>query len=415
MADKALDLDLRIEATRARLSAYLGLPPEELNIVAVSSTEAWYARRAGDRERLVASGLPALENEIWTTLVAQAGLRRLRAAVGTLTRLTGDASAPIASELAALVGPDELAKVLAELDANERAALAVGDDLADRGQLERDFAARVSGVEQGFCDRVDLALRDIRAALAEDAEPMTPEALAKLARTAADAGPKAFAALRHGAVAVANDWERRTAQPLRVLVLNPQDGLALPGPPGSVRQPIEFTPAVTGGAQGAVALSATLAPVGGLIGTLFAGLGAVVGAAIGGLIGQVVGFFGGFIEQVRRTNAKARVRLLRRYADQLLACLTDYRSDTLARIEDTQQEILQHLKLQMRTLNRAQLSTIGQARLRVQESARAGADRKAARAIELQRQRDVVAGHAARLYEVGQQLSTVEAGIRSHA
>jgi hypothetical protein len=415
MADKCLDLDLRLEATRARLSSYLDLPPEEINIVPVSSTEAWYAMRAGDQERLAASGLPALENEIWTTLIAQAGARRLRAAVGTLMRLTEDASAPIASELAALGGPVQLAKVLAELDANEQAALAIGNDLADHGRLERDFASRVSGVEQGFSDRVDQVLLEIRQASAEDAEPITPEALAGLARAAADAGTKAFAALRRSAVAVANDWERRTAQPLRVLDLSPHDGLELPGPPESVRQRVKFTPAVTDGAQGAVALSAPLATIGGLIGSMVTGLGTAVGATIGGLIGQVVGFFGGVIDHVRRTNARARARLLRGYADQLVASLKDYRSDTVARIEDTQQDILQHLKVQMRTLNRAQLSTIGQARLRVQQAAHADADRKAARATELQRQRDVVGGYAARLHDVGQQLSTVEASIRSHA
>lgn len=411
MADQRADIDLRVEAARARLSAYVDLPPEKLNIVPVSAFEAWHAREAGDARRLEASGLPALEREIFTTLVTQAAAHRLRAAVRTLTRLTEDASAPVASELAALAGPDELARVLAELDQNEARALEVGAELNDQGRLEREFASRVSGIERAFRDQVVEVLRKLRSALADEGEPMTKEAVAALAMKAAEASSTAFTALRESARALADEWERRTAQPLRVLDLGSHEELKLPDAPAVVRPRVEFTPAVTGGAQGAAALTAPLAALGGVVGSFFGGGGAVPGATVGGVIGQVVGFFGGLVDHIRQTNAKARARVLRGYMDQVIAVLTDYRGDTVVRFENTQQEILQHLKFQMRTLNRAQLSTIGEARLRVREAAQANEAVKAARGAELRAQRDVIAGYAARLHALHRELSAIEENL----
>jgi hypothetical protein len=411
MADQRADIDLRVEAARARLSAYVDVPPEKLNIVAVSAFEAWHAREAGDARRLEASGLPALEREIWTTLVTEAAAHRLRAAIRTLTRLTEDASAPVASELAALAGPDELARVLAELDQNEARALEVGAELKDQGRLEQEFASRVSGIERAFRDQVVEVLRRLRSALADEGEPMTIEAVTALAMKAAEASSTAFTALQESARALADEWERRTAQPLRVLGLGSHEELKLPDAPAVVRPRVEFTPAVTGGAQGAAALTAPLAALGGVVGSFFGGGGAVPGATVGGVIGQLVGFFGGLVDHIRQTNAKARARALREYMDQVIAALTDYRGDTVVRFEDTQQEILQHLKLQMRTLNRAQLSTIGEARLRVREAAQANEAVKAARGAELRAQRDVVAGYAARLHALRRELSAIEENL----
>jgi hypothetical protein len=412
MADQSLDIQERVEATRARLSSYLDVPPEALNILPVSAEEAWHARRTGDDRRLAASGLPALENQIWTTLVDQAAVRRLNAAVGTMTRLAQDATAPIASELAAMAGPEELAAVLDELDENERAALAVGEELGDQGGLEREFAAGVSEIEEAFRERMDGVLLRLREGLADGVEPMSVEAVTALATTAADAATKAFAALHATATATAGEWERRTAQPLRVLDLVPRDELALPRPPQYVRPPVEITPAVADGTRGSTAGGVSLSAFGGFLGALVPGLGAAVGLAVGGLVGHVVGFFSGFIGNVRRTNAKARARLMRSYADEVVTYLTDYRGDTLLRLEDTQQEILAHLKLQMRKLNKAQLTTIEQARTRVRETARASAEDRAARAVTLRAQQQVISGYAARLRDVEQQLREVEAALR---
>jgi hypothetical protein len=301
--------------------------------------------------------------------------------------------------------------VLAELDQNEARALEVGAELKDQGRLEQEFASRVSGIERAFRDQVVEVLRRLRSALADEGEPMTIEAVTALAMKAAEASSTAFTALQESARALADEWERRTAQPLRVLGLGSHEELKLPDAPAVVRPRVEFTPAVTGGAQGAAALTAPLAALGGVVGSFFGGGGAVPGATVGGVIGQLVGFFGGLVDHIRQTNAKARARALREYMDQVIAALTDYRGDTVVRFEDTQQEILQHLKLQMRTLNRAQLSTIGEARLRVREAAQANEAVKAARGAELRAQRDVVAGYAARLHALRRELSAIEENL----
>jgi hypothetical protein len=221
MADKVVDVAYRVDQARERLATYLGVPGDDLTVLPVSSTEAWAARLTGDEARLLASGLPELERRIWTTLLTQAVARRLRGAVNALLGRLAEASAPIASELTALGGKVNLGQVLAELDENERAAIAAGHDLADEGDFEKEFTVRVDGIEQRFLGRIDRVIAQIRAITADDATSPTVQQLAALARTAATASPQAFQELKKGVSAVAESWEARIKHPLRVLDLSP--------------------------------------------------------------------------------------------------------------------------------------------------------------------------------------------------
>ncbi len=411
MADKVIDVGERVDRARERLATYLNLPADELRVLPVSATEAWAARLAGDQSRLEASGLPELEHEVWTTLLTEAAARRLYAATDNLLERLTEASAPVAAELAALAGGDNLTAVLADLAEAERKAVAAGRDLADEGRFEQEFADRVAGIEKDFRDRLDEVVRQLETAT-EAAVPPTPEALAALARTAAAAAPQAFAALRQGIGGLAADWERRTQQRLRVLDLTPQDEFLVPAPPQRARERPEFTDAVTGGAKAAVAVGPTATALSTLFGTLIAGpIGAAAGAIVGS-VASIASFFGGVLDQFRRANARARTRQLHDYRDQLLASLNDHRGNTLSLLEETQQRLLRNLKLQLRTINRAQLETIDRARHRVQQSAQDSAERRAARAETLARQRDAIAGHAAHLHAAQRTLTAVRERVR---
>jgi hypothetical protein len=415
MADKVIDVADRVDRARERVATYLNVPPGDLIVLPVSSTEAWAARLAGDEARLAASGLPELEHRIWTTLLSQAVARRLRGAVDALLRRLAEASAPIASELTALAGPAELEQVLAELDEDERRAIDAGRKLADEGGFEQEFTDRVDGIEQVFRDRIDQVIQRIEAATAEDATPPTPQQLALLARAATAAGPQAFAALKVGVGGLAADWEGRIKSRLRVLDLSPQDGLRVPLPPRPVRERPDFSETVAGGAKAAGTTGTTVTAFTTAVGTL---IGGPTGAVFGALTGAVAGlasFFGGVLDQFRRANARAQARQLRDYREQVLASLRDHRGNTLSLLEETRQRLLQNLKLQLRTLNRSQLEAIDQARQRVQASARATAERKAARAEVLRGQGDLIAGHAAGLHAVVRTLAEVEARVRPGA
>ncbi len=412
MADKIIDVDDHVRRARERVATYLNVPPGDLTVLPVSSPEAWAGRLTGDDARLAASGLPTLEHRIWTTLLSQAITRRLRGAAGALLQRLAEASAPIASELTALAGPAELEQVLAELDEDERQAIAASRTLADEGTFQQEFTDRVDGIEQLFRDRIDQVIQRIEAATAEDAAPPSPQQLALLARAATAAGPQAFAALKVGVSGLAAEWQTRIRTRLRVLDLSPQDGLQIPLPPQPIRERPDFSETVTSGAVAAGTTSTAVAPLTTAIGTL---IGGPTGAVFGALTGAVAGlasFFGGVIEQFRRTNARAQARQLREYREQVLATLRDHRANTLSLLEETRQRLLQNLKLQLRTLNRSQLEAIDQARQRVQVSARATAERRAAREATLREQRDLIAGHAAGLHAVLRTLAEIDARVR---
>lgn len=383
MIDQIIEPGPVIAASRQRIAAVAGVPPEQLALVPVSSRERWEAAATGDDERLAASGLPALEREIWERLTVTCGAARLLRAVDALDQVAKLSTSPLVNELAALA--DDQARERVERDLAQ--IVNRGVDLRTKGEgwltgMSDDLTAACRAVTRRFDDRMAACAAQLRSAVHSRPQHADPEQLLEQARTAViEATGSALQEVQAAAEQVAVAWAARTSLGLRGVEVRQADDVApeLPAPvPDTRAQPV-FTDALRSAVEIGATLSAPGALVGSLIGSFVPVVGTAVGTAVGGAVGQAVGLIGGLVDYFRRTKAQFRAEQATRFTEQLVAALDENTERVHAILALVQQEALAALKTQLTTQLEAQLQTLDESVRRVEGIKRRTGQERSAR------------------------------------
>jgi Dynamin family len=316
-ADKLYDPGPATEArvARDRISARTGRPRDDVTVIAVSARRKREALAARDRDRLVRSRLPELEETLWEQILDKRGRPRLDQTLVVLQGIIRDKMDPLELELRALSGQEEIAKVQAELEENRRRATELEANSASwRKRLAKAFDAEAALVKRQLADDLD-GIREnfVNATLTDSALDDPAGIVRKTAAAFVDAAQSAGNALRAAAQMAA---ESASAQTMLPLTANTKD-ISEPAIRLDVPTPLLERRASAGLVQSASKSAAAGAGIGAAMGAaigalILPGVGAIAGVA-GGLVGQVVGLFAGlrdYAVEAKRDRHTARTTLL---------------------------------------------------------------------------------------------------------
>lgn len=229
--DKVVDPAPVVAGAREKIAARTGRPADRLVVVPVSSFRKHKWLRNRTDERLLAdSGFAELDHALWEGLATTSGAVQLRRALDALGDAVATAGSPVVNELAALESDeslrrirDEVAETTARLKQLSTGSAEWRTDLRQR--FERDTRAARTALQNAFTS----ALRAYQEAVTNGADPGADELVGQVASDILKALTTAHEQLAATAVAIMEDFARRTSLDLT----SPE----VPKPP--------FTPAIS--------------------------------------------------------------------------------------------------------------------------------------------------------------------------
>ncbi|HEU5352912.1 MAG TPA: dynamin family protein [Actinocrinis sp.] len=332
MIDKVVDPEPVIEATRERIAKLTGRDAGELTVIGVSALRKLDAIEDGDDALLEASGLPALEHELWGGLAATCGVNQITAALDGYDDALEAASAPLQNELAGLLDGSALEK----LDADLRAQRDALQQLRSAGhRWRRDLAADLDvaarPIRQRLSDDFDEIRDRFRKALSEEQVFADPaEMVRRISLRMVDAAETANRSLAEAVEQTARQYsaladcrltgsaETRTGRG----ELRADRRIIVHGAPSEFAR---FRTKWVGGRAGLV--------LGGLVGGVIAIVSLPVGALIG-LVGGLMGWRVGSREAERNAAENRRREHVAALRDQVLPQIESARRQTERDLSD---------------------------------------------------------------------------------
>ncbi|MFE7835012.1 dynamin family protein [Streptomyces sp. NPDC057474] len=229
--DKVADPSPVVAGAREKIAARTGRPADRLVVVPVSSfrKHKWLRDRTDDR-LLADSGFPQLDHALWEGLATTSGAVQLRRALDALGDAVATAGSPVVNELAALESDESLERIRREVGETSTRLKRLSTGSAEwrtelRQRFEHDTRAARTGLQNAFTS----ALRAYQEKVNAGADPGADELVGQVAADMLKALTTAHEQLAATAVAIMEDFARRTSLDLT----SPE----VPKPP--------FTPAIS--------------------------------------------------------------------------------------------------------------------------------------------------------------------------
>ncbi|SDK57815.1 Dynamin family protein [Glycomyces sambucus] len=321
-ADRIYDAAGAVADIAERIGGALDLPEGQVRVVAVSAVER-EAELAEGRED-GGSGFAELERELWNGLAATCIAPRIERALGEITAVVRESSAPVVNEFAGMGPGTDLGETLAHI-ARERARAAElrGPDASWRADLGR----RVAEIEREL--RVDLdrrcqdAKRDFKAQAENPAGGSDARQL--LGQVCTEIGAivdEVEAAMIERTSRAAAEIAERIAVPLMVSGAGHERYLPAIAVPGDVLGRKRNLGWLRTGFESSMAAGAFGATIGALVTSLFApGAGSVIGGVVGGLLFNIIGFVSGATEQIQEDRGERRTLQVKRMVRYVVPAL----------------------------------------------------------------------------------------------
>lgn len=323
MVDKVVAPEPVVAEARARIAKVADVAEDELVVVGVSAHRKRTGMELVDLDLVESSGFPALEAHLWEGLGATCGAAQLRHALDGLGAAVADAEAPLRNELAALRDDGALARIDAELAAEQQK---VKELRAGGGKWRRNLAEELEVNSRPMRDRLGVDFDELRdrfkaEVVSEQALSESDAVVSRVSVAMMDAATRADTELADLVAEVAGRYARVTsvsmtasdvesAPPdLRIREIAPHDDVERAGRNRWIekfRHGWGSGMAVGGASYIATGLASMLIPVAPLI---------LVAAP---LVGLVVGWFGGSIHRQEMEQARREREHRQHLRDQVL-------------------------------------------------------------------------------------------------
>ncbi|WP_198667702.1 dynamin family protein [Glycomyces dulcitolivorans] len=319
-ADRIYDTEGAVADIAARIGGALDVPAAQVRVVAVSATEREAELAEGRDDG--GSGFPELERELWDGLASTCIAPRIGRALGELTAVVRESSAPVVNEFAGMGPGTDLGETLEHI-AKERTRAA--DLRGPAAPWRMELRRRVGEIERELRVELDNRCQEAKRDFKVQAEnPTGTDARQLLGQVCAEIGAivdEVEAAMIERTSRAAAEIAERIAVPLTVTGAEHERYLPAIAVPGEVLGRKRNLGWLRTGFESSMTAGAFGATIGAMVTSLFApGAGSVIGGIVGGLLFNIIGFVSA-TEQIQEQRGERRTHQVKRMVRYVVPAL----------------------------------------------------------------------------------------------